>query len=261
MKPFFLRDTTNFGDFANHVLWPRLIPELLQENDGIRLIGIGSLLKSDLNYVSGKKIIFGTGSGYGGFPAPTTIKDWTVYFVRGPLTADKFGFPPEKSIVDGAWLFSLLPSFNDRMPKKQICFIPHWRTAEKGNWKTICDIAGIKYINPLFDFDQIIYEIGRSNLAITESLHGAIFADLFRTPWIPIKISKNFLNFKWKDWCESINVPFNLIELPPSNFVDCMTEGKNPFYLDNELRFIRNFENERMKSNEMKTPPHIIMVI
>lgn len=255
MKPFFWRDTKNFGDYTNHWIWPRLIGDLLNEDDKIRLVGIGSLLKSDLNYVIGKKIIFGSGSGYGSFPPLSSVKNWIFYFVRGPLTAERFGLPPEKSIVDGAWLISLLPGFSNIPSKQGTCFIPHWKTAERGNWENVCAFAGIRYVNPVGDFEEILKVIANSSLVITESLHGAIFADLFRTPWIPVKISSNFLNFKWIDWCRSIDVPFNFIEVPPSNFVDCIANKRNPFSINFELILQEAAGIEKIRTNDLKINP------
>ena len=255
MKPFFLRDTKNFGDYSNHILWKKLIPELLDEHDGMRLIGVGSLLKSDLNYVQGKKVILGTGSGYGAFPPAEITRDWDFYFVRGPLTASKFNISKEKAVVDGAWLFALLSEYDLKPIKKGISFIPHWKSAEKGNWKGICELAQIKYIDPISDFDTILNCIAESELVITESLHGAIFADLYRTPWIPVKISNNFINFKWIDWCESVSVPFNLINIPPSSFLDCISEKTNPFEFNNQVNILKNCPAEDLKVNVTKTTP------
>ncbi|WP_084312145.1 polysaccharide pyruvyl transferase family protein [Desulfobulbus elongatus] len=255
MKPFFLRDTKNFGDYSNHWLWPKLIGDLLDEEDNIRLVGIGSLLKSDLNYVAGKKIIFGPGSGYGSFPHLDSIKDWIFYFVRGPLTAEKFGLPPEKSIVDGAWLVSLLPDFAKEYKKKGVCFIPHWKTAERGDWEQVCQAAGMMYIDPMDDFEKIVNAIASSELVITESLHGAIFADLFRTPWIPVKISQSFLNFKWIDWCQSIDVPFKIIQIPCSNFIDCLSSNINPFGVNFKVNINDSVNIEPIKESVVKVIP------
>ena len=39
-------------------------------------------------------------------------------------------------------------------------------------------------------------------------MHGAIVADALRIPWIPLKVMPDLLEFKWQDWCMSINVPY-----------------------------------------------------
>lgn len=246
MYPFYWRGTTNFGDYMNHWLWPKLIPDLLSSEDNIRLIGIGSLLKAELNYVKGKKIIFGTGSGYGDLPQLASMEDWFFYFVRGPLTAKKFGLAPEKAIVDGAWLISQVSSFASIPNKKGVSFVPHWTTAQNGNWEKICHQAELSYIDPLGEFEKIIKSIAESELIIAESLHGAILADYYRTPWIPLQISPKFLNFKWYDWCESVELDFKVAKLPPSDFLECLSIGRNPYSLDYKLEFDRNPSCEKL---------------
>ena len=239
MIPFYWRGTTNFGDYMNHWLWPKLIPDLLDPNDNIRLVGIGSLLKSELNYVKGKKLIFGTGSGYGDIPPHSSMKDWYFYFVRGPLTANKFAIEAEKAIIDGAWLIYKIPGFSSIPEKKGISFVPHWRTAVIGNWENICLQADMNYINPLGDFEQVIKDIAGSELIIAESLHAAILADFYRTPWIPVKISPSFLDFKWHDWCQSIGVDFRSVILPPSDFFECIYNRMNPFTINPQFQYVR----------------------
>ena len=71
MKPFYWTGSTNFGDAMNEWLWPDVLGDLINDEDPIRLIGIGSLLRSELNFVKGPKLIFGTGSGYGTLPTET----------------------------------------------------------------------------------------------------------------------------------------------------------------------------------------------
>ena len=256
MNPFYWRGTTNFGDYMNHWLWPKLIPDLLDPQDDIRLVGIGSLLKSELNYVKGKKVIFGTGSGYGDIPPQSAIDDWYFYFVRGPLTASKFALSPEKAIVDGAWLISKVPGFSSIPQKKGVSFVPHWRTAVIGNWESVCLQAGITYIDPLGDFEQVIQGIAESELVIAESLHAAILADYYRTPWIPVQISPSFLNFKWHDWCQSVGLEFKSVILPPSDFFECIYNRNNPFTLNLQLQCMQSpqFNNLAIKKVQPSFP-------
>ncbi len=248
MIPLYWRVTKNFGDYMNHWIWPKLLGEIVDIDDGLRLVGIGSLLKSDLNLVKGKKVIFGTGFGFGAPPAPDSMSDWIFYFVRGPLTAQRLGLDSSMSIVDGAWLISLLPEFAGIPEKSGVSFIPHFKTAESASWRQICLQAGFNYIDPTDDFEEIISKIASSELVITESLHGAIFSDYYRTPWIPLTISNNFWNFKWIDWCRSVNVPFRLAKLPPSDIQDFLYQRRLPSMksADYEISEISSCEVEDM---------------
>jgi len=226
MKPFYWQGTTNFGDYLNHWLWPEILGDYL-ETDGVRLIGIGSLLKSSLNYLEGTKVIFGTGSGYGAVPDKTKFEDWLFYFVRGPLTAGLFDLDPKKSIVDGAWLISQVKKYQVIPEKKGVSFIPHWTTAETGNWRKICEIANIQFINPMDDLDDVLTKIAKSEFVITESLHGAIIADYFRTPWVPVSISPKFLPFKWVDWFQSVGLDAEMYQIPLSDVFEYMYCGQS----------------------------------
>ncbi len=230
MKPFYWHGTTNFGDYLNSRIWPELLSEYLDDDDDIRLIGIGSLLKSSINRLEGKKVVFGTGSGYGAIPRPETYADWKFYFVRGPQTAKCFELPEKLGIIDGAWLISLLPQYANyhTLERKGTTFIPHWNSADSGNWAPICAEAETNYLNPLGDLDTILRSIATSELVITESLHGAILADLFRVHWLPVSISPKFLPFKWVDWYDSVGLERSMIDFPMSDFFEYVYNSARP---------------------------------
>ena len=68
MKLFYYKDPGgNFGDDLNAWLWPRLIPELLDDRDDTLFVGIGSILDRRIPQEP-RKIVFGTGVGYGLLP-------------------------------------------------------------------------------------------------------------------------------------------------------------------------------------------------
>lgn len=264
MIPFYWRVTKNFGDYMNGWLWPKILGDIVEIEDGIRLIGIGSLIKADLHFVKGKKVVFGSGVGSGPSPTPESIKDWHFYFVRGPLSAEKLGIDQNKAIVDGAWLISLLPQYVSIPEKKGKCFIPHFKTAATTDWPRVCDEAGFNYIDPTDDLESILARIAESELVVTESLHGAIFADYFRSPWIPVQLSNNFWPFKWLDWCRSVDVPLRLAKLPPCDFQDFLFQGQIPSRscaeyslrtidgYDEELPVKTNFESSRLYGYKTK---------
>jgi succinoglycan biosynthesis protein ExoV len=139
MRVFYYRASKNFGDNLNHWVWPRLIPDQLGMESDDLLVGIGSLIKSDLSKVPGRKIIFGTGSGYGALPLAEEIASWRFYCVRGPLTARLLGLPSEKAVVDGAWLVDMLPDCRYRHRHQSgVVFVPHWTTDLYANWRQPC---------------------------------------------------------------------------------------------------------------------------
>jgi len=226
MRTFYFNKNENFGDHLNSWLWPRLFPDQLAGPRDDVLIGIGTLLKTALNNLPGRKIVFGTGTGYGDIPLPEAVADWLIYFVRGPLTARALGIEPDKAIVDGAWLVDHLDDVRYRPgERKGIVFVPHYVTDLNANWQQPCADAGIRYVSPLIP-DPVLPAIAGAELAIVESMHGAIMADYYRVPWIPVATDQRVLSFKWIDFCSSVGLDFRPIGLPVSDPIERVITGK-----------------------------------
>ncbi|AEI96550.1 hypothetical protein [Roseobacter litoralis] len=213
----------------NSWLWPTLIPQMLEREDDVRLVGVGSLLSRNLDLVLGRKIIFGTGSGYSSPPSPEQAKAWKVYCVRGPLTAGLMGLDPSLAVTDGAWLINQIPQYASLPTDRHgTVFVPHWTSAKFGNWDPVCTAAGVHLVDPLWDCARVFSDIANAELALVESLHGAIIADYYRTPWIPVVSPSRILKFKWLDWCGSLGLDYAPYELPPSDYVDCLIQRTSP---------------------------------
>lgn len=222
MEIYYYQDPIgNFGDDLNAWLWPKLFPSAIQGyfDDDTMLVGIGTLLNHKIPPVPTKKLVFGSGYGYG--RPPSINEKWLFYCVRGPLTAEVLGLSEKLAICDSALLFRELiePAQN---PGEQIAFMPHHRTSRNDNWKEVCDALDIQYIDPTESIEKIINSIRDSKLVITEAMHGAIVADALRIPWIPVKTRSRILEFKWQDWARTLNIKHEFEWLPPawSNDVD-----------------------------------------
>lgn len=195
----------NFGDDLNPWLWPQLFPMPIRAcaDDQTLFIGIGSLLNHRVPSMPPKKIVFGAGCGYG--PAPAVTDQWRFWCVRGPLTASALGLPPSAAICDGAVLVRELmepaPS-----PGGAAAFMPHHRTSPYDDWRAVCAPLGMRYIDPAGSVQETLDLIRMSSLVITESLHGAIVADAFRVPWIPVRTRRRILGFKWEDFALSLGL-------------------------------------------------------
>jgi succinoglycan biosynthesis protein ExoV len=57
--------------------------------------------------------------------------------------------------------------------------------------------------------------IAETEVIITEAMHGAIIADAFRIPWIPVRTHQEILDFKWKDWTSSVCVEYKPKSIVP----------------------------------------------
>jgi succinoglycan biosynthesis protein ExoV len=212
---YFQCKVPNFGDDLNAYIWPRLLGDDFFDEDGNELfVGIGSILY-DSYPKSAAKIVMG--SGYGGYTAPPDAHDgsWQFAFVRGPRTAEILRLPQSTAVTDGAVLLRLvsLPQPSSGSP---VVFIPHFHSLDRGNWKDVCAIAGIRFVDPSATVETVLGEIRGAGTVITESMHGAIIADALRRPWIAAAPIAHEHRFKWIDWADSLNIPLRAHKLFPS---------------------------------------------
>jgi succinoglycan biosynthesis protein ExoV len=204
----------NFGDDLNPWLWPQLFPKPIAQcfDDDTLFLGIGTILNHKVPAQPRKKVVFGSGLGYGALPSVN--KHWRLFCVRGPLTAQALGFPPELAISDSALL---LREIVEPAPQARtgVAFMPHHRTAEHHDWRSICEAISMRYIDPCAPVEQTLEAIRHSTLVITEAMHGAIVADALRVPWIPVRTRPAISNFKWQDWSCSLHIEHQFEWLPP----------------------------------------------
>lgn len=221
MKLFYYKrrdGSNNFGDQLNNWLWPQLLPGLFDEDETTTFIGIGTLLNQLLpeRVPQAKRlIIFSTGVGYEK-PLKTLDKNWKIYCVRGKLSAQRLGLSADLAITDGAILTGRL---YQPAPQKnyRFTYMPHIHHATFAGeiWQRICKQIGFYYLDPRSSVDEVLSTIGQTEVLLAEAMHGAIIADTFRVPWIPIVTSPRILPFKWRDWCSSTGVNYHPNFLSP----------------------------------------------
>lgn len=199
-------DGRNFGDDLNPWLWKKLLPGVLDEDENTLFVGIGTLLNENLPK-AGRTVVFGTGVGY---HKPPNIDDsWTIYCLRGLLSAQALGVSSELAITDGAVLIRRLFSATSSKVHR-FAYMPHVVQAYRNGkaWNEVCEQLGFKYIDPRWSIEQVLSAISQTEILLAEAMHGAIVADALRVPWIPIRTSSNILEFKWRDWCSSLGVEY-----------------------------------------------------
>lgn len=208
-------DTLNVGDDLNTWLWPKLIPELLAKDPHHCLIGIGTLLNRKRLAKLPEKFnrISVLSSGAWGPEVPNLDPIWTVYGVRGPLTASWMGLDKSYITGDGAYLLRqfTLPS---NPQASAIAFIPHHASERYLCWEYVCQRAGLTHITPCQPVDDFLRAVAGCKLILAEAMHGAIIADVLRIPWIPVRFSPTFQHNKWLDWLGSIGrepTPFHYL--------------------------------------------------
>ncbi len=214
MKLFYYRGEngiSNFGDELNPYLWPRLLPDAFDEDPGTQFVGIGTLLNDRLPPAS-RTIVFGAGVGYYGLPRGRD--GWSIYCVRGPLTARALGLSAEAAVTDPA---ALVARFGIRRRPSGLrwthAFMPHWQS-EPDVWDRLCADLGMGFIDPRWQPDAVLDALHRTDVLITEAMHGAIVADAFRIPWIPVRTREAIKAFKWEDWCGSLALEYRPHPLP-----------------------------------------------
>lgn len=215
----------NFGDALNDWLWDALLPNRKEQAPGLWLSGIGTILNHKMP--AGRRwAIMGSGVGYGGLPRGFGGPDWDVLALRGPLSAQRLGVEPDRAVTDAAMLLSLLPDYapaaTARAERKGIAFIPHYMSVRGSAWREACHQAGLTYIDPCSDSRAILAAVGRSELVIADAMHGAIAADILRTPWVPASINRTTDSFKWTDWCLSMGLTHQPDSLLPSTLSDLL---------------------------------------
>ena len=207
--------TRNFGDDLKAWLWPRLLPNLEHRSPDITLIGFGTVLNSSLAErvpEQAIKLVFGAGVGYGS-GLPELDDKYRIYCLRGLLSAQALGLDQTVAITDGAMLINLV-YYPEQIGGDGVAFMPHVRNAVSGSreWRALCSDLGIRYIDPTSPVEEVLAAIARSDLLLAEAMHGAIVAEAFRRPWVPLATSI-VLPFKWRDWCSSLKLPYRPVQL------------------------------------------------
>lgn len=210
----------NFGDDLNIWLWPRVVPKFFAQRTDYLLIGTGTILGDRIPSAS-RRYVMGSGAGYGAVPRDLSNGSWRFMFVRGPLTAKVLDLPADAAVTDGAMLLpQYLPASGLRERRTGPIFIPHWKSALQGEWPEVCQMAGVRYVSPMQPLEEVMSAIVNASLVLTESMHGAILADAYRVPWIPLRTTPEVNDFKWTDWCASMGVEYRPECIPPSGLWD-----------------------------------------
>ena len=199
-------EASNFGDELNPWLWPRLLPNAFDQDASSLFVGIGTLLNEHLPQQP-KKIIFGSGVGYG--KTPQVDSTWKIYFVRGQLSAKALEIQPEMGLTDPAILVRQFFKPTGQKKYRQ-AYIPHFTESlyNGSAWKALCQSLNLHYIDPTQPVEQVLSEIACSEILFAEAMHGAIVADALRVPWVAVKTKRDILDFKWSDWLSSVQLSY-----------------------------------------------------
>ena len=196
----------NFGDELNPWLIPRMLPRIqFDEQEDEYYVGIGTLLNTRLPK-QGIKYVMGSGVGYG--EPPVLDDSYRMYGVRGPLSCRALGLDESRyALTDPAMLVPKL--FTETVTKtSEVAYMSHCQSDSQADWASIARSAGMDYISPMDSVESVIRKIAGTKLLVTEALHGAILADAFRIPWVPMTSNDLIFEFKWHDWLATIGLEY-----------------------------------------------------
>jgi len=203
----------NFGDQLNPLIFNHFLPGFFDGRSKRIFLGIGTLLGMQDQAPGAREIlVFSSGCGYA--DRVEVDERYRIICVRGPLTARHLDVDPRLAVSDGALL---LERMNFQQPKKQypFAFLSHHVSEDMfDRWPELTHDAGLHYISPANDPQMVIEEIMKTEVLFTEAMHGAIVADVFRVPWIPVKAYGHINLFKWKDWAMSMRMDINHHQIP-----------------------------------------------
>ncbi len=206
----------NFGDDLNEWFWNESLPGILDEDESVILLGMGTILSrwfTDNLPLKSKKIVIGTGGGKKGGP-PVFDELWHIYGVRGPLTSSYSNLPSEMVLTDPAMLIARMDIVQPNTAQQGVGFMPHIWSVDQWNWRKMCNQLGLIYLDPRADSKETIRTIASLERIVTEAMHGAIVADAVRTPWVAVSIADAFEPSKWCDWAGSLGLAIRFHSLP-----------------------------------------------
>lgn len=209
-------ETRNFGDDLNPWLLSQIFGSRLIQSKEICIIGVGTLLNERLNNRVDsyeRKIVFTSGVGYGR-DLPAIDNSWDISCVRGPVSASSHIAFSGKGITDGALFIALFYESSTNKTNAPV-YIPHIHTHRSSGsaLKKACAYHGVDYLSPSVEHENFVHAVNNSRFAICEAMHGAILADTLRTPWVAVR-TKNTHEFKWRDWCASMEVEYSPLNIP-----------------------------------------------
>lgn len=228
----------NYGDDINLVLVQELtgkkvfsIKELLYIPNKENYMLIGSIL----DYMSTThSVVWGAGAIYGG-DYKMSVFPKKIVSVRGKYTMNYLkeqGIKCQNLFGDPALL---LPYIYTPEKKKHYKFgvIPHVIDIEEKKLAELINFIGpnsiIIKLNDYKRWQDIIDLICSCDFIISSSLHGIIISDAYQIPNIAIKISDRLVggDFKFMDYCSSIDRPFVRFELSSLFDNNFLTEAKS----------------------------------
>jgi len=223
----------NFGDYLPEIFCKALFLYPKVDVDVFRLVGsviTEQWIKRDLRLanglVSGQVAFWGCGM-RDATPIPPSLLDHCLFLgVRGPATRDALGLPKDTVLGDPGLL---APLFHEARPHPEtsgrtIC-IRH--VHDNRSDAELLEMAGTDLLlSPVIPASEsalreIIDKIVSADFVLTASLHGAIIACAYGTPFCFWDNGLVDIPFKWEDFAWSVGIE--------ARFVRTLEEGRRVY--------------------------------
>lgn len=207
----------NVGDDYSRWLFSRALGDDLRSDGEILLFGVGSILTVGFEEKFRDERVRACtvfGSGARGPDSLPRMNDgsWSVFAVRGPLTARVANIPCADAVADpGILAPRLIDARTDA--KGPVGIVPYFASSESA-WSKVANRLGWIVISPKTSVENFMAAIAKCSRVWCESMHGAIFADAYGVPWRPISATNvtsegRTYAFKWTDWTASMGLGFD----------------------------------------------------
>jgi len=226
-------DVQNFGDFLTVLIARELFLFPRVAGDIYRIVGscISEwMIWEDLLPLgrenSGRVVYWGCGLRDETPLHPAVVARSRFYGVRGPLSRDVLGLPPDTPLADPGLLAPLfhrptkVPELTDRV----LC-MPHIN--DQTSEEDLLTLSGADALirptvaNTESGLRNLLNQIASADFLLTGSLHGAILACAYGVPFAFWDTGHVDITFKWRDFAGSINIP--------TIFVRNVVEGRRAF--------------------------------
>jgi len=206
--------TRNIGDLLNPYIVEAVSgrrPYYCIDENTEHVLGIGSILfmATQSSHVWGSGILDPTLD-------HSLIAVSKIHAVRGRLTQkilrDKYGLSKEVPLGDPAVFADELPElaqYGLEVPiKRKIGLVPHFAMEKSDYIAYLAEELDADILSPRTDNLSFVKEIMASEIIISQSLHGLIFAEVFSKPsvWLA-HTSDDIWTFKFHDWFSNIAEP------------------------------------------------------
>ena len=201
----------NFGDEFSPIGWEIATGRQARwaSPQAADVFAVGSILEHALARAAGA-VIWGTGARGELDRAARLPGSVRVVAVRGPLTAKSLQVTNVAMGDPGLLVGQAVSSGTPRVSGRRV-FVPHYRTTQTREGRSTLAAArssGFSIVLPGLTPREVAQEIAQSQLVVTTSLHGLVFANALDRPCQFIAPPADEPTFKYRDYCGSLGVDY-----------------------------------------------------